>query len=304
MKKKLFQRGRTRGQLSIFAAIIFQALFILFAMSLNIALVVHDKINLQNSLDLAAYYGAMKQAEILNTIAHINFQIRQSWKLMTWRTKVLGTLGSTEASPSIPSIRPVDKMFAPDTYTPGRYEPGPYVTCVGSKGWKLLPNDHGTTNTPPVSSNADNLCNQLDERIQPLSIPQFPGVLGGFGNILRGVQNQMIQGNKDINNKCKTYGYNSWFLAFFSVVYLQRDQSAKKLLIYKLAELLAKGQDLDGQSIEDGAFKTFDKNLSFINRRSSSDFRIYSSLQGKSPSAWLEDKSLPALPLYAYMTGQ
>ena len=71
------RKSRT-GQMSIFAILIFQSLFILFAMSLNIALVVHDKINLQNSVDLSAYYGAMKQAEMMNVIAHINFQIRQS----------------------------------------------------------------------------------------------------------------------------------------------------------------------------------------------------------------------------------
>ena len=56
---------------------------------------VHDKINLQNSVDIAAYYGAMKQAEMLNAIAHINYQIRQSWKLLTWRYRVLGSMGLT-----------------------------------------------------------------------------------------------------------------------------------------------------------------------------------------------------------------
>ena len=77
------------GQMAIFAILIFQSLFFLFAMSLNVALVVHDKINLQNSADLAAYYGAMKQAEMMNAIAHINYQIRQSWKLLAWRYRVL-----------------------------------------------------------------------------------------------------------------------------------------------------------------------------------------------------------------------
>ena len=89
MKKRKFKRLHPTGQLSIFVVLIFQALFILFAMSLNVALVVHDKINLQNSVDIAAYYGAMKQAEMMNAIAHINYQIRQSWKLLVWRYRVL-----------------------------------------------------------------------------------------------------------------------------------------------------------------------------------------------------------------------
>ena len=55
-----------KGQMAIFAALMFQVLFVFFAMAINVSLIVHDKINLQNSADLAAYYGAAKQAEILN----------------------------------------------------------------------------------------------------------------------------------------------------------------------------------------------------------------------------------------------
>ena len=42
------------GQASILIAIIFQVLFIFFAMVINVGLLVHDKINLQNSVDIAA----------------------------------------------------------------------------------------------------------------------------------------------------------------------------------------------------------------------------------------------------------
>ena len=66
------------GQIAIFVALIFQVLFVFFAMSINVALVVHDKINLQNSVDLAAYYMAQRQAEVLNVMAHQNYAIRQT----------------------------------------------------------------------------------------------------------------------------------------------------------------------------------------------------------------------------------
>ena len=82
-----------RGQAAIFVALMFNVLFVFFAMAINISLVVHDKINLQNSADMAAYYAAMKQAEILNVIAHENYMIRQSYKLLAWRYRVLGILG-------------------------------------------------------------------------------------------------------------------------------------------------------------------------------------------------------------------
>ena len=54
--------------------------YIFFALLINVGLLIHHKINLQHSTDLAAYYGAMKQAEEMNAIAHINFQMRQAWK--------------------------------------------------------------------------------------------------------------------------------------------------------------------------------------------------------------------------------
>src|SRR5437868_12831093 len=89
--------NRQKGQASVLVAIIFQILFIFFAMVINVGLFVHDKINLQNSVDIAAYYGAMKQAEVLNAMAHVNYQIRQAYKLMAWRIWVLGNAARNPA---------------------------------------------------------------------------------------------------------------------------------------------------------------------------------------------------------------
>lgn len=96
--------------MSVFIALIFQVLFVFFAMVVNVGLVVHDKINLQNALDLGAYYGAQRQAEILNEIAHMNYQIRQDYKLLTWRYRVVGTLGRQGVQN--PLSNPV-RMFPP-----------------------------------------------------------------------------------------------------------------------------------------------------------------------------------------------
>src|SRR5688500_17817747 len=88
-------RKNQKGQVAIFVALIFQVVFVFFALMINVGLLIHHKINLQHSTDLAAYYGTMKQAEQFNAIAHINFQMRQAWKLLTWRYRVLGTFGFT-----------------------------------------------------------------------------------------------------------------------------------------------------------------------------------------------------------------
>ncbi|MFN9066527.1 MAG: pilus assembly protein TadG-related protein, partial [Bdellovibrionales bacterium] len=42
-----------KGQVAIFIALLFQVLFLFFAMVVNVGLLVHHKINLQNSVDLA-----------------------------------------------------------------------------------------------------------------------------------------------------------------------------------------------------------------------------------------------------------
>src|ERR1700734_2488428 len=85
--------NKEQGQVALFIALIFQVLFVFFAMMINIGLLVHHKINLQNSVDLAAYYAASKQAETMNLIAHVNYQIHQSWKLLNFRYNNLGNYG-------------------------------------------------------------------------------------------------------------------------------------------------------------------------------------------------------------------
>ena len=62
-------------------------------MTINVGLFVHDKINLQNSVDLASYYAASKQAEVLNLMSHINFRMRQNWKLLAYRIRAIGSSG-------------------------------------------------------------------------------------------------------------------------------------------------------------------------------------------------------------------
>ena len=80
----------------------------MFGMTINVAMVVHDKINLQNSVDFASLYVAQRQAEMLNAIAHQNYQIRQAYKLMAYRYYVIGTAaieGTGGSGPQVSSGR-------------------------------------------------------------------------------------------------------------------------------------------------------------------------------------------------------
>ena len=301
MKKRRRKKLHPTGQLSIFAILMFQMLFILFAMSLNVALVVHDKINLQNSADLAAYYGAMKQAEMMNAIAHINYQIRQSWKLFVWRYRVLGNIGVAQVQAPYRRASPMSgargqdrkvRPFPPDPY--GRE--GPYFFCVGHQWWGVFDNNSPNGISMPAG-NTDKLCLNIGfsvgNRINPISIPDVRGVLGSFANLMLGTRAVSIRINATVSKRCSLYGYNSWLLGVFSVIYFRRDQSVRKYMIKKLAETIQAGKDLDGGSIDEGVENTFKKNLNFINKQNAQGVPLkkWNSLNrpGVQVNQWLTD---------------
>ncbi len=301
------------GQLSIFALLIFQTLFILFAMSLNIALVVHDKINLQNSVDIAAYYGAMKQAEMLNAIAHINYQIRQSWKLLTWRYRVLGSMSLTDMSHLSPSWGGGAPPLSPDVPHPlpaylNRSRPGPYFFCVGHKYWGEIV----SLSSYRLNVNADGtdmLCANMRTTIPPIVGTSISGPesLMGLKNLFDGIENVAGKMNTAVSSQCQAYGFNSWILGAYSLIHFLYDQSQRKRMIYNLAKKLMEDTELSRGPIAEGAKKTFERNLSFINREafknSTNPIETFSSLQGKSPRDLIEDQDFETDMIYAKTIG-
>ena len=307
MKKKKTKRLHPTGQLSIFVVLIFQALFILFAMSLNVALVVHDKINLQNSVDIAAYYGAMKQAEMMNAIAHINYQIRQSWKLLVWRYRVLGSMGVTHIprlsiKPSFNEKEHIFRVFHPPHYPTA----GPYFFCVGHKWW-------GAFAGGAVTTNEDRLCIDVGDSISPIAVPSPTGSFWRVSDALNGIKNLATSINFSNQTQCNIYGYDSWLLGVMTFMLFHTDQSNRKYMIKELAEALKDGKELPPfnasgtYNIEDGVEETFKNNLSYINKDSyndpSSKLEQFSSLDGIPTKEWLGDKPFVTEGLYADLYG-
>ena len=312
MKRRIKRKLHPTGQLSIFAILIFQVLFIFFAMSLNIALVVHDKINLQNSVDLAAYYGAMKQAEMMNAIAHINYQIRQSWKLLTWRYRVLGSMGITDAYWKPPRFHAEDrdKEHILPTYN-NLSLPGPFFFCVGHHFWGGF---EGSLSSHQVTSSSDMLCQRMGYTTPAITVPSVTGTVGGMLATLTGIKNMGIAINAALDNQCKFYSYNSWLLGIMSFIHFRKDQAARKYMIKKLAETMAgegrshpHGTDLNGDSIADGVIKTFKKNLSYINKAAFNNdpnqLKQFNSLQNANPQKWLTDQHFLTSMFYSNFTG-
>ncbi len=273
-----------RGQASIFVALIFNVLFVFFAMAINVALVVHDKINLQNATDLAVYYAASKQAEMLNVIAHQNYQIRQSYKLLAWRYHVLGTMGLYQQE-----ANPVWTGDMSETeYSQGRR---PSLCIAYKPNWEDVPE-------------GENLCNRPNLRIPPL--PQVR-VIAGFLGINHGIAALSRQLRLQFDKQCVRLGAYNWWFAMSILHAFRLDQRNRKQVIYGLAKNLSNSRngdftDLDGSSVLEGARQTFVKNLTYANResfeRGGGEFVLFNSLEGIDPNTWLPE--IPIIPTLIY----
>lgn len=255
-----------RGQVALFIALIFQVLFVFFAMIVNVGLLVHHKINLQNSVDLAAYYGATKQAEMMNAIGHINYQIRQSWKLFNFRYNQLGSAGAIGESPN---------------YAPFKPNPPPGVIQFENDG------PYGGNVTPPavnafcipyspvegVVERTENYCKDYGGKEIPL--PTKPAGVSGLGAVLFSglytimgdaadkMRRQAIEGCE------RVFAVNWMTLASYIQLY-KIDIRNRKQLLFALANSMSKADplDLDGESMKKGVYKTLLKNLTMQSQES------------------------------------
>lgn len=283
-KKSVFLRSQ-KGQVAIFIAMIFQVLFILFAMALNVGLVIHDKINLQNSVDLAAYYAAAKQAEMLNAMAHQNYQIRQAWKLFAWRYRVLGTMGKERGQFRHPTLT---GELSESVYQHAIRPP----LCVTYKPtWVEVPDNQ-------------NLCHSDGLRVPPLpQVRVFAGFLG-INHQIAALSTRLIQ---QFQASCDYHGAFNWWFSMSIAHAFRLDQRNRRQLIYGLANNLSARSDgdfidLNGDSVRQGALQTFRNNLTFENRVAFDEggsFEMLNSLQGIDPAVWLP--IIPISPTVAYV---
>lgn len=82
------RRHNQSGQVAVLFALVFTFMFVLFAMVVDFAHLVNNKINLQNAADLAAYSGAGWQAQALTRLGQMNYRLRQNVKEMAMRLQV------------------------------------------------------------------------------------------------------------------------------------------------------------------------------------------------------------------------
>lgn len=262
---KKWNRLDETGQMSIFVALIFQVLFVFFAMVVNVGLLVHDKINLQNAVDLGAYYAAQKQAEILNEIAHINFQMRQDYKLLSWRYRVMGTLGREgEDSPNpVPeNMLPPARKNSPGSLSdkewvhPG-YGPEDPAVCVSNYMWSDILKD---------SNQDENNCKAKYTTKIP-KIPDLPQVAPFVPGVSTSAAfTQAAQ--KAQEDALKYAGPLNWAYTMELLYSYKLAIGARKVLIRELRRNLIDPdfKDRNIESVKDGVVATFLRNLTYANR--------------------------------------
>lgn len=292
-----------RGQIALFFVFVFQVFFILLGMTINITLVVQDKINLQNSLDLATYYGASKQAETLNAMAHINYQMRQNYKLLAWRYRILGSLTLIATSaPSAPYWCPANRAVAGAGSTAGC---APTATCRSSNYPNYCDQAYPICMTADVWSTGtparENIC--LNNGVSVGTIPPYP--LIAVFNPVNIVHQQRQQQVKDsIEKVCnKNQGLNK-IIAHLFLSQFRLDQKDRKIMLRALYDsTLKSGFDLNGESIEAGARKVFEKNLNYNNRsnyeKQKGSLEFYNSVKEKSFKELF--RSINILPILFYL---
>ena len=284
------------GQMSIFVALIFQVLFVFFSMVVNIGLLVHDKVNLQNAVDMGAYYGAQRQAEMLNEIAHLNYQIRQDYKLLAWRYRVMGTLGRiANRDPSDPNVPPARKSSGAGLTEKAYVHPsdgagGFPSVCVSNDMWSdMLDN----------SPEEENYCWQpYDSATPPIPdvvvIAPFVPMVGASAAFTRLAQQAQ-------STACREAGPRNWAFMMNIFYAYKLSVASRKSLIWKLREHLVKNStdmvDQRGESIQQGIMQTITKNLTEANARTFNQeyFQVYNGLSHQGCAAGGGEAFLPEI---------
>ncbi len=280
MKTRFIRNNR--GQVAIFIALMFQVLFLFFAMIVNVGLLVHHKINLQNSVDIAAYYGASKQAEVLNAISHVNYQIRQSWKLLVWRQKVLGTAGIDPTSPNFPYRKLAMNQALGEVLAGGQAEP---QNSVFKRPTFCITYSPHEIKGQGAAVSTENTCrfmyNSNFIKLPSANILYIPGFFNFGTTVAAAITSAANQAFK----RCADTGALNYMIGGIFIAAHIRDSEERAYLMNYLATGLSVDEnnfyELSGDQVKLGLEKTLKKNLTDANR-ATVDFEVYNSLAASS----------------------
>ena len=168
---------------------------LLFVFVVNVGMMVHARINLQNAADLAAYAGAATQARQLTQISYLNYEMRRQYKKLLFRLYVVGNMAQ-DSFPRNPG------MTGPAVYKPGE----------GSTNNPALANiNYGVPTTCVIDNPAANVCHltiQPKIEIPTSAVPGMDAVTDALSQNLQ--QLELIR-----EGQCKLRGITNKLLNYY-----------------------------------------------------------------------------------------
>ena len=288
---------KKKGLLTIFGILFGLGTFTIFGLTMSVGLIVHHKINAQNSVDIGAIYAAQKQAETLSVLSHLNYQLWQNYKLFSYRYNVLGNVGAyrkggatgtarldISSSTSTQRVNNIInlEMICPNTVSNNCSRLGQVGPCDKSKVENQCPFAfcvwHPYFYIEGRKDDTTNPCQNLHE---PLDLPETS--TGGIGIGYRLAQRKVKQLSDQIRESCKAMGLVNWLVASASYLSFYDEQQKRKEFIKKYFNTIIKGGlDLDGKPIKEGVKKTIVKNLTLPIHQSEKFIYSKRSSDGKS----------------------
>lgn len=142
------------GQAAIVIFFSFILIFSILAITINLGIYIHDKINLQNAADAGAYAGAAEQARILQEVGYANYEIRQLYKRLVYDYRYRFSIDSDRdpvVSPSICVNFPFCDCIIPVSNNPmagpvgyGIVNPGSVCGSDGQRAEEMFVDTHGS----------------------------------------------------------------------------------------------------------------------------------------------------------------
>ncbi len=271
MTEKIRARAeKARGQILILMILLMTTLIIFFGMVVNIGHLVQAKINLQNSVDLAAMSGASWQARFLNHIALINYRMRQNYKFVLFDIYVTQSRYNTgfikqvtQRSGTIPAF---DKLL--DPRTPGELALG---ICQTIPGYEPSTPEELRSNLRRASVDTD-FCKFIEASRGSFSGLAEAPPIPIFGSALAGVQRR---GNQAFRDNClASSGQNQ---AYFNYIIRHlRDRNffqmeEMSIILREFSQAFSTGAEREAVSSSGGLgdqsiYRTFYDNLITANR--------------------------------------
>ncbi|MFN7727616.1 MAG: hypothetical protein ACK5P7_00500, partial [Bdellovibrio sp.] len=271
-----------------------------------------------NSVDLAAYYGAMKQAEVLNAMAHVNYQIRQSWKLMAYRYRGIGMAGNEE--PGAP-FNPVNDTLRASASVDSEYK-CPASFCINYAAFNIM---------NVAGNQRENYCRDMCKGMsitlpgQPFGTSLLAGLLSStLPGVTAAVDTVSKIANLKVTQNCEDRSALNWYVLGRFIFAFKNDVANRKRIMNKLGNSLSYDEkdfkDIDGESVRTGALNTAWKNMTYQNQASidpttgtgaGGSFEFFNSLAAGgcggtrddegTPPKWLQEMFVK--PLYGFLDG-